>query len=159
MLVDQFIKRVGIHFLPTHAEGQEGVFHCRFDDFLLRGAEALPHIVVDHQLTDRVVFVHARRVVILKHLMQAQAQILNTAHPFSTINHTALRSRKDFTARKIDHCHAELGVNIGIQTRLAALQSLEVGNRFDLFFEPTQRLRARGKNRERDHVELHPVQI
>src|SRR5262249_60988951 len=71
----------------------------------------------------------------------------------------ARRAGPALAARHVDDALAELGIDLGVESALAALPPLEVGDRFQRLLEPAERLRARRMRRPRDDVELHLLLI
>ena len=102
---------------------------------------------------------HARRVVVLPDLRQAEPQILDAADPFGAIDHAALRGRHDLATRQVDGLHAHSLIDFGDDAGLPAFQALEVGEVPDRPLEPAERLRAGATDRERHHVELEDVAV
>ena len=118
------------------------------------GRQAVPDVLVDGDLGHRGALVHARRVVVLPHRVQAEPEVLDAADPFRAVDGAALGGGQDLAARHVDHGHAHLGVELGHDAGLPALHALEVGEVLDRPLEPAHRLRARRDARERDEVEL-----
>ncbi len=102
---------------------------------------------------------HARRVVVLPHRVQAEAKVLDAADPFGAVDGAALGGGQDLAARQVDHGHAHLRVELGHDAGLAALHALEVGEVLDRTLEPAERLRARRDARHRDQVHLELLLI
>ena len=118
------------------------------------GLRALPHVAVDHHFADGDVLVHARRVVVLPDVVEAQAQVLDAADPLGAVDHAALRRRDDLAAGHVDRGHAHALPDLGGHAGLAALHALEVGEVLDRALEPAEGLRARRQDRDPVHVEL-----
>ena len=74
---------------------------------------------------------HARRVVVLPHRVQAEPEILDAADPLRAVDGAALGGRQDLAARHVDHGHAHLGVELRHDAGLPALHALEVGEVLD----------------------------
>jgi hypothetical protein len=92
--------------------------------------------------------------VVLPHLRQAEAQVLDAADPLGAVDHAALRRRHDLAAGQVDGLLSHALVDLGHDARLPAFHALEVGQALDRPLEPAQRLRARRQDGEREHVEL-----
>src|SRR5688572_4952883 len=97
--------------------------------------------------------------MILPHLRQAEAKILDSTNPLGAVDDTALGRWDDFAARQIHGLHSHALKDLGDDARLAALHALEVLKVLDRSFEPTKRLWARSANWERHYVKLEDIAI
>ncbi len=159
MFLEHLLDRVGVLLLPLHAPAHQRLERSGLDRLLLLRGQALPHVQVDAEFADRVVLVHAGRVVVLEHAVQAQAQIFDAADPFGAIDDAALRRGHDLAAGHVHHRLAHLRVHIGVQAGLPAFHAFEIGHALQRLLEPAQRLRAGRQYRKRHDAELQGVLV
>src|SRR5688572_22076282 len=87
VLLLELLQRVGVLPLPLRPPDHERLARDRLHHLLVLGLEALPDVAVHYDFADRDVLVHARRVVILPDVVEAQAQVLDAADPLGAVDH------------------------------------------------------------------------
>ena len=115
--------------------------------------QGLERILVDDKFQHGAGLVPAGIVVIFRHLVQAQGEIVVGAHPFRRIDHASLQRGVELSARYAYRRAAGLGKHIARQAGNTHFQALQVGNGIDFPVEPAGHLHTGIAAGERDDIE------
>ena len=125
-----------VEHVLVHRPGRLG------DDSLQVRRQCLIGVTVDDELQHRTGLVPARVVVVLRHLVQAQGQVVVGTDPLGGIDHAGLQRGIDLPAGDAHRGAAGGGENIPRQSRNAHLDPLQVLKGIDLGAEPASHLHA-----------------
>ena len=98
-------------------------------------------------------------VVVLGHVLGAEAAVGRRVVELERFDHAALHRRKDFRPRQLRDARAHRLEHVGGQTDGAVLQALERFRPGDLLLEPAERLGRHGEREEADHVEAEDLLV